>query len=72
MKQVIQQSLALIALLLTVGLGTSFSLADEPSNEKAAEDEGWDIVFDGSNTDALRDFRSNDFPKKEAYFETLD
>jgi len=54
----------LITLLLFAGWGASFSVADEPRKEQTEVGDGWDIVFDGSSTDALRDFKSDDFPKK--------
>lgn len=54
----------MIALLALLVWGVSFSLADEPEGKPAEEDEGWEVIFDGSNTDALRDFKSDAFPEK--------
>jgi len=54
----------LFALLALLGWAGTLSLADEPTDQSAAEEECWDIVFDGSNTDALRDFGSDKFPTK--------
>ena len=64
MNTTAQYTIALIALLSLSVWGTSISTADEPRTESVSEDEGWDIVFDGSNTDALRDFRSDKFPER--------
>lgn len=64
MKNTIHRCTLLAALFLIAGVGVSFSIAEEPNEEPPSENEGWDIIFDGSNTDALRDFRSDEFPKK--------
>lgn len=54
-------------LLLLVWAATPApGVEDDPAADDTAEaaDQGWDIVFDGSSTDALRDFRSDKFPDK--------
>ena len=55
---------ALVALLIFVSLAAAHSFAEDPADKAAQDDEGWDVIFDGSDTDALRDFKSDDFPEK--------
>ena len=64
MKEMHKLSLGLIALLWIAGFTASHSIAVEQDDKPTQEDEGWDVVFDGSNTDALRDFKSDKFPSK--------
>ncbi|MGB0767961.1 MAG: 3-keto-disaccharide hydrolase [Phycisphaeraceae bacterium] len=60
--------IALVALLALAGWGASRSIAEEPTEDpaedSASDEDGWEILFDGSNTDALRDFRGDAFPEK--------
>lgn len=64
MNRTMKRYPALIALLMLACWGASFTIADETEEKAASEDEGWEILFDGSNTDSLRDFKSDSFPKK--------
>ena len=34
------------------------------AQEKPSEDDGWEVIFDGSNTDALRGWKTDKFPAK--------
>lgn len=56
--------IALIAILIWVGFATTplRAMAGDPDTTEA--DKGWEIIFDGSNTDALRDFRTDEFPEQ--------
>jgi hypothetical protein len=63
MSNTYKRYLALITLLIAAGFGTSLTVANEPAEEAPAEDEGWEVLFDGSNTDAFRSWKRDDFPK---------
>jgi len=64
MKHKFTSTITLLALLLVGAWGVSIAIADDPREVTTSEHDGWDIVFDGSNTDALRDFKSDAFPEK--------
>lgn len=68
MDSTIQRTFALIALLLLVSWGAAFSTADElkedTNPEAQLEDEGWEVLFDGSSTDALRTWKRDTFQDK--------
>lgn len=65
MKKLYRLSLGGLALFLFVGAAVSQSTApEEQAEEQAPEDDGWEIIFDGNNTEALRDFKSDKFPAK--------
>lgn len=53
-----------LALLLLAGVAATHTFATEDDPVAAEQDDGWEIIFDGANTDALRDFRSDQFPDK--------
>lgn len=55
---------ALAALLSAAVWGASHSIAVEPVKEASAEDDGWEVLFDGTSTDAFRGFKSEEFPKQ--------
>ncbi|MEM9346215.1 MAG: DUF1080 domain-containing protein [Planctomycetota bacterium] len=64
MNHKINQGLACFALLLAVGIAASWVRAEGEEDQDESQEEGWDIVFDGTGTDSLRDFRTDDFPKE--------
>ncbi|MEM6258938.1 MAG: DUF1080 domain-containing protein [Planctomycetota bacterium] len=41
-----------------------FVTANTASGEEAQQDDGWEILFDGSNTDAFRGWKMDTFPEK--------
>lgn len=61
---------ALLACLVLVGLLTPASLAETRGGLKGAtvpvfaDDEGWEVLFDGTSTDAFRGWKSEAFPDK--------
>ncbi|MEM6504247.1 MAG: DUF1080 domain-containing protein [Planctomycetota bacterium] len=63
MNHKINQGLACFAVLLAVGVGASWVQAEAEEDQATSQDKAWDIVFDGTSTEALRDFKTDDFPK---------
>lgn len=51
-------------LLVLVGSAVSVSLADDMDREAEHTDDGWEVVFDGTSTDALRGWKADTFPSK--------
>ncbi|MEO0477821.1 MAG: DUF1080 domain-containing protein, partial [Planctomycetota bacterium] len=65
MKDGFQVGFVLLACLLIGCIALPYAMAtDQEAEGQASEDNGWDIVFDGTSTDAIRDFRTDSFPKK--------
>lgn len=56
--------IARFAIVILLGFATRPSHADTDDQAITEANEGWEIVFDGNNTDALRDFRTDEFPKQ--------
>ena len=55
------QLIALAALLLLAGWGVSMASANDASDDA---DQGWEVLFDGTSTDAFRGWKSDSFPKE--------
>lgn len=64
MKEANKLGIGLLALFLIASFATSYSIVVADEEEPTEKEEGWDIVFDGSSTDALRDFKTDAFPAK--------
>ncbi|MFK7790592.1 MAG: DUF1080 domain-containing protein [Phycisphaeraceae bacterium] len=52
------------ALLVLVGWGAALTLADEAKDKAQANDDGWEVLFDGTSTDAFRGWKTDQFPSK--------
>lgn len=52
------------ALLLLVGSMVTLSFADEADIEDPKAEDGWEVLFDGTSTDAFRGWKTDKFPSK--------
>jgi len=64
MQHQIKITLLTTALLVLVGWAASSSFADQAKASKQTGDDGWEILFDGTSTDALRGWKMDTFPTK--------
>lgn len=64
MNRKTHHSLALCALLTLVGWSASLSFVEQEREDAPEPAEQWEVLFDGTSTDALRDFNSDKFPEK--------
>lgn len=62
MNQPFQITLLAAAALLLIGVSGSRSLADQTSEPAPNAEDGWEILFDGTSTDALRGWKTDKFP----------
>ncbi|MBX2851423.1 MAG: DUF1080 domain-containing protein [Phycisphaeraceae bacterium] len=63
MKESHKLSFLLVAVLLISGLGGSLSLALEEGDPPSEKDDGWEILFDGTSTDAFRGWKTDMLPR---------